>query len=143
MLEGKDSPPRKISYNGLFKLIEQEKDSEIFETVPVQPLVQVIPDSSGPPPEPTVLAALADFEPVFEMPSDLPSSCRWDHKIHIPTSVKPINVHPYRNPYFQKTEIERQVKEMLAQGVIEQSTSPYSSPVLMARKKRWHFPFLR
>jgi hypothetical protein len=42
---------------------------------------------------------------------------------------------PYRYNPAQKLEIESQIADMLDKGWIQVSTSPYSSPVLLVRKK--------
>lgn len=49
--------------------------------------------------------------------------------------MAPINVRPYRYPHLHKNEIERQVKELLANGHIRYSQSAYSSPVILVKKK--------
>nr|GEX35822.1 transposon Ty3-G Gag-Pol polyprotein [Tanacetum cinerariifolium] len=48
---------------------------------------------------------------------------------------------PYRQPYFQKNEIEKQVRELLSQGLIRPSHSPFSSSVLLVKKSNgsWWF----
>lgn len=52
-----------------------------------------------------------------------------------------MNSRPYRYSPFHKTEIERQVEELLTAGLIEPSVSPFASPVLLVQKKdgSWRF----
>jgi hypothetical protein len=44
-------------------------------------------------------------------------------------------VRPYRYPHHHKDEIERQIQNLLQQGVIRNSTSAFSSPVILVKKK--------
>lgn len=44
-------------------------------------------------------------------------------------------MRPYRLPPLLKTELEKQIKEMLASGVIRLSNGPFSSALLMVKKK--------
>uniref|UniRef100_A0ABD2VYJ7 RNA-directed DNA polymerase n=1 Tax=Trichogramma kaykai TaxID=54128 RepID=A0ABD2VYJ7_9HYME len=51
------------------------------------------------------------------------------------TDSRPFRLAPYHYSEKKRTEIERQVQQMLAEGVIEPSHSPYNSPIVMAKKK--------
>ncbi|KAK1435415.1 hypothetical protein QVD17_01178 [Tagetes erecta] len=77
---------------------------------------------------------LSKYELIFQAPSTLPPTRSYDHGITLSTSA-PICVRPYRYPHIQKTEIEHQVRELLAMGMIRPSKSAYSSPVILVRKK--------
>ncbi|GKA78600.1 putative mitochondrial protein [Tanacetum coccineum] len=67
---------------------------------------------------------LAKYENVFNLPSGLPPSRDHEHSIVLKDGTMPIGVRPYRYPHIQKNEIEKLVKEMLAAGVIQPSSSP-------------------
>ena len=57
------------------------------------------------------------------------------HKIELQQGSQPVHVKPYKYPHFQKEEIDRLVTEMLNEGIIRDSTSSFSSPVLLVKKK--------
>ena len=46
----------------------------------------------------------------------------------------PVRQRPYRTSPVNRQEIDRQVEEMLEQGIIDHSTSPWSSPVVLVKK---------
>ncbi|GKD02877.1 hypothetical protein Tco_1177851 [Tanacetum coccineum] len=78
---------------------------------------------------------LANFEKVFEVPTELPPQRSNDHQIPLMPNTPPINVRPYRHPPNQKDAIELMVKELLESGVIRASQSLFSSPIAMVKKK--------
>lgn len=88
-----------------------------------------------------ILQVLEQFSSVFTVPVGMPPCCEFDHRIHLLPNTKPVNVCPYRYPYFQKNKIECQFREMLDKGIIQRSHSPFSSPVLLIRKKDGTFLF--
>jgi len=49
-------------------------------------------------------------------------------------SSKPVNAYPYRVSYAERQEVNRQVQDYLDRGIIVESVSPYSSPVVLHRK---------
>lgn len=78
---------------------------------------------------------------MFQVPTELPPSRACDHSIPLIPGATPVNVRPYRFAPAVKTEIEKQVQEVLANGVIQKSVSPFSSSVLLVKKKdnTWRF----
>lgn len=59
----------------------------------------------------------------------------YDHHIILKEGTNPINIRPYRYPLLQKDVIEQLTSELLMQGVIRHSNSPYASPVVLVKKK--------
>ncbi|PHT82368.1 hypothetical protein T459_15383 [Capsicum annuum] len=78
---------------------------------------------------------LSDYPEVGEQTLGLPPHRSRDHAITLQLGAQPPNIRPYRYPHSQKLEIKHLVKEMLAAGIIKASSSPYSSPVLLIKKK--------
>ncbi|XP_040870975.1 uncharacterized protein [Glycine max] len=88
-----------------------------------------------------IRSLLTKFDSLFHPLQDMPPARETDHHIHLLPQATPVNVRPYRYPYFQKQEIEAQVASMLQKGLIQPSTSPFSSPVLLVKKHdgSWRF----
>jgi hypothetical protein len=84
---------------------------------------------------------LKSYSGIFEELRGLPPQRTHDHHIHLMSGTPPIAVRPYHYPQLLKDEVERQCTDMLAQGVIRPSTSPFSSPVLLVKKadSSWRF----
>ena len=74
-----------------------------------------------------------------QLPKGIPPSREVKHRIDVEPGSKP----PYRPPYrlgpAEQDELEEQIKDLLAQGFIRPSCSPYGAPVLFVPKKdgRW------
>lgn len=92
-------------------------------------------------PHPEINKLLQQFPMVFQPPHGLPPSRTHDHHIPILPNTPPINVKPYRYPHSKKDAMTSLIKEMLQEGTIRPSTSPFSSPMLLIRKKdgSWRF----
>jgi hypothetical protein len=90
---------------------------------------------------PEMVALLDEFGEVFDKPSGMPPHRSCDHSIPLVPGATPVSVRPYRYPPAIKDEIERQIVQMLQEGIIQHSISPFSSSVLLVKKKdkTWRF----
>lgn len=85
--------------------------------------------------EPEVALLLTTYASVFSTPSTLPPPRAHDHSIPLMDGSTLVKVKPYRYPHSQKEEIEKLVAEMLHEGIIQPSKSPFSSPIILVKKK--------
>ncbi|XP_066365474.1 uncharacterized protein [Miscanthus floridulus] len=84
---------------------------------------------------------LKEFESVFAPLAGYPPARLFDHAIPLILGASPMQVRPYRYPPLVKDKIKRQVTEMLDAGIIQPSKSPFSSSVLLVKKKDGTFRF--
>lgn len=111
------SSPQHVSLH-IDSLLTVDSDDTLKPEVPqvVQPLLQ-------------------EFQDLFQPPTSLLPSRACDHEIPLIPGAQPVFIRPYRYPPKLKDEIDRQVQEMLSQGLIQPSTSAYSSQYYSLRRK--------
>jgi hypothetical protein len=98
--------------------------------------VPVLPDATTTPAYlASISSLLTEFSSVFFEPTELPPQRQYDHAIALKPDATPFNARPYRYSPAHKDEIQRQVAEMLAAGIITPSMSPFASPVLLVQKR--------
>jgi hypothetical protein len=132
-----DTPVTQLHEMSLNELEKSLKGNDIWATVVVTTSADAtsnaVPDS--------VKAVIATYSDVFQDSGELPPHRVFDHAISLLPDSTPVNSRPYRYSPQQKDEIERQVNEMIAAGLVTPSMSPFASPVLLVKKKdgTWRF----
>lgn len=84
---------------------------------------------------PVICQLVTNYEELFQEPKGLPPQRLYDHKIPLLPGATPAKLRPYRYNPMQKSEIEKQVAELLKQGVLQLSASPFAAPALLVKKK--------
>ena len=84
-----------------------------------------------------VHAVVDEYADVFpaELTAGLPPVRPIAHAIPLEPGAKPPAQKLYRLSWKEQAELENQLKELLAKGWIQASTSPYGSPILFVHKK--------
>ena len=78
-----------------------------------------------------------EYQDIFHLPGEMLSSTSVvKHEIRLEPGTEPVNTRPYRLPESQKPEVRRQVEELKSGGIIMESSSPWSSSLLIVPKKR-------
>lgn len=67
-------------------------------------------------------------------PNDIGQCRKVTQSIRLKDANKVACVPPYRTPYHLRPVVEEYVQKLLATGVIQKSTSPFSSPLMLVRK---------
>ena len=80
-------------------------------------------------------ATVDEFGDVFAEIAGLPPERDVFHTVPTEPGAKPPFMGQYRLAPAQKKEMEKQVAELLAKGLIEPSCSPYGAPKIAANKK--------
>jgi len=77
---------------------------------------------------------LREYQHVFALDSsELGSTDLEKHQIDT-GDTKPIHQHPRRVPFTLRNKVDEMVKDMLEQGVIQYSQSPWASPIVLVAK---------
>jgi hypothetical protein len=88
------------------------------------------------PPVPALLEEIVtQFQDIFSAPQGMPPHKSTDHCIPLIPGATPPNIRPYRMSHNQKNIIEAIIKEMPHNEEIQPSSSPFSSLVILVKKK--------
>ena len=128
--------PKQAHFHHVKRLLNTDAIAEVF-TIQMQsteennPIHLPLPEEM----EPELALLLHTYAKVFNQPTGLPPKREHDHTIPLIEGAAPVKVKPYRYPHSQKDQIETMVQQMLAEGIIQPSKSPFSSPILLVKKK--------
>lgn len=140
-ITGNISTPNATSYSQFCRFLFTDSVASLH-SVTMQPMDQhqnspIVTENM----KPELATLLLQFKGVFDKPHSLPPARSLHHHIHLLPGSALVNVKPYRYPHSQKSAITDMIQEMLKEGIIKPSTSPFSSPVILVKKKdgSWRF----
>ena len=82
-------------------------------------------------PAPALYSVVAEYQDLFRTTPGVT-----EEAYHfIPTTGNPVKVPPRRVPAHYREEVDRQIRTMLEQGIIEESSSPWMAPAVFVPKK--------
>ena len=82
-----------------------------------------------------------EFSDVFsKSEADIGKTTLLQHQIET-GDAPPVRQRPRRIPINLREEVERQKEKMLEEGIVEESSSPWCSPIVLAKKKDGSFRF--
>ena len=81
-----------------------------------------------------MLNALRKYEHLFKRRTTFPKDQGISHVIELESGTKPPYRHGYRLSPRELAEVENMIRDLLAQGLIAPSSSPYGAPILFVNK---------
>lgn len=85
--------------------------------------------------KPTLLPLCEEYADIFALDGDkLTVNNFYGQKLRLKDN-EPVYIKNYRTPFAQRPEIDKQVNELLKNGLIEPSQSNYNSPLILVPKK--------
>jgi hypothetical protein len=84
---------------------------------------------------PEIQKMIREYGALFEEPKGVPPNRNMTHSIPLLQGAQPFRSQPYRYTPAQKDDIEKQVAKLLQDQLIQVSTNPFASPVLLVKKK--------
>jgi hypothetical protein len=136
------------------------KDSKIVSAIPVEPQTLLScsptdlpsfnekPDFSkvnlspqlSPSQRDDVMRTIQEFPLCFPTPNrPLGKTPLLTHSINLKPGQKPIHCAPFHKSYTERLEMQKAIDKMLKEGLITESTSPWSAPVLLVKKPNGSF----
>ena len=87
--------------------------------------------------DPELDALLEEFSDVFrtELPEGKPAKHKVQHHIRLKPGAKPRNTYQYRIPEKYREQVKEVIEDLKKKNLIEPSTSPWRSPLLVVLKK--------
>ena len=84
----------------------------------------------------SLMELLEEYRNVIALPGEPLGATQYtEHHIRLKPDTKPVYIPAYRLPHSQREVVDQQVQDMLTQGIIENSHSPWNSPLFLVPKK--------
>jgi len=121
-------PDRDVEFGRVLQPVSVVCDSKPSERVSADRLMHLNAEQRD-----ELLSVLDDFTICF---SDRPGLYTWAvHRFETTAEFKPKRMRAYRVPEVFKPDVEKQIAELLAMGLIRLSVSPMASPIVCVVKK--------
>lgn len=85
----------------------------------------------------TIEEVLERYGMLFDPPDERGCTLGVEHSIET-AGASPVAKRPYPVPFHQRPIVKQHIQEMLDNGVIQPSSSPWSAPIVLVRKKSYH-----